>query len=99
MGVSNAGISEVQHQCKARTLHNIEGEPEVEDDSEEEDVIAEPSLEEECNDGEVTLNAISVHSSPSTLKLTAQLKNREIKVLVDSRSTKSFIDLSILQKV
>lgn len=52
------------HQCKTRTLHLIEGElpKEEEDTEEEEEVIAETSLEKGKMEGEVTLHAINCHT-------------------------------------
>lgn len=86
------------HQCKNKTLHNIEGKlPEEELD--EEEIVAEPSLEEGDIEGEVTLNAISCHTPPGTLKLTAKINSEEIQVLIDPGSTNSFIDLKVLQRL
>lgn len=81
-----------------RTLHNIEGEL-PEEDTYEEEIVIEPSQEEGDTEGEVTLNAITCHSPPSTLKLTATVKEEEIQVLIDSGSTNSFIDPWVLQKL
>lgn len=86
------------HQCKQKTLHNIEGEIDYED-SDTKEVIAEVSLEEGDNKGEGTLNAITCQSPPSTLKLTAKINDVEIEVLVDSGNTNNFIDPRVLQKL
>lgn len=61
--------------------------------------MAEESLEMTKGEGEVILNAIACHSPPSTLKLTAIIKGEEIQVLIDSRSTNSFIYPKVLQKI
>lgn len=94
------GQLELRAPMQDQTLHNIEGDPNVEEDSdEEEEVIAKPNLEEEGTEVEVTLNAILVHSPPNTLKLTSSLKGKEIKILIDSGSPNSFIDPTVLQEV
>lgn len=64
-------------QCKTWKLHRIEGELPKED-TDKDEIIAEASLGEGDNEGKVTLNAITCHSPPSTLKLTANIKNEEI---------------------
>lgn len=82
------------HQCKGRTLHNIEGE--FPEDYGEEEVTAKPGYEEEGAEEEVTLNSISCHSPSNTLKLTATVKGSEVQVLIDSGSTNSFVDPRVL---
>lgn len=86
------------HQCKSKTLHNIEGEL-LEYDDNKEEIKAETSLEEGENEREVTLNAITCYSHPRTLKLTTHIKDTEIQVLIDSGSTNNFIDPKILQNL
>lgn len=66
------------HQRKTHTLHQMEGESPKEEDNDEE-VIAELGLEEADNEGEVTLNDITYHSPPSTLKLSAKSKTKRYK--------------------
>lgn len=68
-------------------------------DTEEEEIIAETSLEEGETKGEVTLHAVNCHTLPSNLKLTAVLKGTKVQVLIDSRSTNTFMDPSVLQKL
>lgn len=69
------------HQCKAKTFHQMEGELSDEEDEaiDEEEIIAEASPEEGETEGEVTLNAISCTSPPSTLKLSALVKGIEVQ--------------------
>lgn len=63
------------HQCKPRTLHQIEGDFLEEEDVEEEEIVAEFILEEGEIEGKVTLNCISCQYPPNTLKLIANTKN------------------------
>lgn len=66
------------HQCKTCTLHQIEGNyPDEEDNTDEEEVIAESSHEEGETYGEVILNDINCCSPPITLKLTATLNGKK----------------------
>lgn len=70
-----------------------------EEDTDEEEIVAEPSLEEGDTEKEVTLNAITCHFPPSTLKLATTINDEEIQVLIDLGSTNSFIDPKVLQRL
>lgn len=47
----------------------------------------------------VILNAIQCLSPPSTLKLTGTINKLEVQVLIESGSTNSFIDSTVLQRL
>lgn len=46
---------------------------------------------------EISLNASSGSKSFSTLRLQGQIKNRKMRILVDSGSTHSFIDAGLVK--
>lgn len=48
--------------------------------------------------GEISLNALSGHSTASTIRLQEKFKGRKWNILIDTVSTHSFVDKGLLSK-
>ncbi|XP_074355691.1 uncharacterized protein LOC141695333 [Apium graveolens] len=89
-------------ECKTR-LYAILGEEDevVLPDQEINKVLSEMEkvLEADITPAEISLNSLSGIKSFSTIRLQGQLKNKKISILVDSRSTHSFIDSKLVKQL
>lgn len=64
--------------------------------------VVEPVLDSVVVDGTtptISLHAIFGSLSPNTMRLVGLIKNQQVVILIDSRSTHSFMDPAVLRKV
>lgn len=53
--------------------------------------------QQEADDAEISLHALVGSKGPQTIKVKAHIKNRPVKVLVDSGSTHNFVSQGLVK--
>lgn len=81
------------HKCKTRQSFLIDA-----GDSEEEDATDKEDGQNESHT-EISVHAIAGTRGPRTLKFTANIKNRQVVVLVDNESSHNFINQTLARKL
>lgn len=56
-------------------------------------------LHNQTHPGEISLNALYGNKSPNSIRFQGTIKNKKVSILIDSGSTHSFIDSSLLKQL
>ncbi|KAL4281742.1 hypothetical protein GQ457_03G022050 [Hibiscus cannabinus] len=79
------------HQCKVKQLNSMEEEEEQEEEAPQEERTEETHGQEDGDNLEISMNALTGNTGYSTLRIQGVVKGKPLNILIDSGSTHSFI--------